>query len=79
MSAYLTVSTGDRAMTTVDLTEERLAELLVEAKEAHSRYEAETGEYDEDWPRWYARYILDRLRPSPDAIPEPGTAKDPMG
>jgi hypothetical protein len=66
-------------MANVNLTEERLAELLVEAKEAHSRYEAETGVYDEDWPRWYARYILDRLRPNRDAFSEPGTAADPMG
>jgi hypothetical protein len=43
------------------LTEERLAELLTLAKDAHAEYERQTGEYDQDWPRWYARFILERL------------------
>jgi hypothetical protein len=32
--------------------------LLVQAKEAHGRFEATElkGVYDEDWPRWYAAY-----------------------
>lgn len=58
-------------MSTQAITEERLAELLVEAKDAHGRYEAETGQYDEDWPRWYARYILDRLAEGSEPPPEP--------
>lgn len=45
-----------------ELTAEELAQLLREAKAAHAEYERETGEPDEDWPAWYARYLLDRLR-----------------
>jgi hypothetical protein len=45
-----------------DVTEARLAELLREAERAHGEYEREFGERDEDWPAWYARYILERLR-----------------
>lgn len=35
--------------------------LLVEAQEAHGRYEASelNGVYDQDWPRWYAAYAVD--------------------
>lgn len=61
-------------MSTTPVTEELLARLLVEAKDAHSRYEAETGKYDEDWPRWYARYILDRLDEQSEPLPETGQA-----
>jgi hypothetical protein len=43
------------------LTEDLLTQLLEEAKAAHTGYEKRTGEYDEDWPRWYARYILEKL------------------
>lgn len=44
-----------------ELTAERLAELLREAERAHAAYERELGERDEDWPGWYARYIVERL------------------
>jgi hypothetical protein len=47
---------------TSELTQERLAELLREAERAHADYERELGERDEDWPTWYAGYILDRLK-----------------
>jgi hypothetical protein len=40
---------------------EELAELLREAERAHGEYERELGQRDEDWPSWYARYILERL------------------
>lgn len=40
---------------------ERLAELLREAERAHGEYERELGRRDEDWPGWYARYIVERL------------------
>jgi len=43
------------------LTRDELARLLQEAQEAHSEYEKETGRRDEDWPGWYADYILRRL------------------
>ena len=50
-------------MTRIDeLTEEELADLLREAKDAHAAYERELGEAHEDWPSWYAAFILDRLR-----------------
>lgn len=45
-----------------ELSQEELAELLREAQVAHKEYERETGERDEDWPGWYAGYLLDRLR-----------------
>jgi hypothetical protein len=45
----------------VDLTQEELAGLLKEAESAHAQYERELGQRDEDWPAWYAGYILDRL------------------
>jgi hypothetical protein len=35
--------------------------LLIEAKEAHGRFEATelNGVYDEEWPRWYAEYLVE--------------------
>jgi hypothetical protein len=48
-----------------ELTREELAQLLRDAERAHAEYERSLGERDEDWPSWYAGYILDRLgRPS---------------
>jgi hypothetical protein len=44
-----------------ELTAERLAELLREAEQAHGEYERELGRRDDDWPSWYARYIVERL------------------
>jgi hypothetical protein len=43
------------------LTREELARLLREAEQAHAAYEKELGQRDEDWPGWYADYILRRL------------------
>ena len=43
------------------LTREELAKLLLEAEQAHAAYEKELGQRDEDWPGWYADYILRRL------------------
>ena len=45
----------------MEVSVERLAELLREAKNAHGEYERELGRPDEDWPSWYARYIVDKL------------------
>lgn len=45
----------------MDVTREELAQLLKEAESAHAVYERDLGERDEDWPAWYAGYILDRL------------------
>ncbi len=35
--------------------------LLVEAEVAHGTYESTVlnGVYDEEWPRWYAAYVVD--------------------
>ncbi len=44
-----------------ELTAERLAELLREAEHAHGEYERGLGHRDEEWPDWYARYIVDKL------------------
>lgn len=45
----------------MNVTVEELADLLREAERAHAAYERELGQRDEDWPSWYARYILERL------------------
>lgn len=44
-----------------ELTAERLAELLREAEREHAAHERELGVRDEDWPSWYAEYIVERL------------------
>jgi hypothetical protein len=44
-----------------ELTQEELADLLREAEKAHGEYERTLGQRDEDWPTWYAGYILDWL------------------
>jgi hypothetical protein len=45
----------------MNLTQDQLAELLRDAERAHGEYERELGARDEDWPTWYAGYILERL------------------
>jgi hypothetical protein len=45
-----------------ELSQEELAQLLRDAEKAHGEYERELGERDEDWPSWYAGWILERLR-----------------
>jgi hypothetical protein len=52
-------------MSTEELSAQRLAELLREAERAHGEYEKQLGERDEDWPTWYAQYIVERLREDP--------------
>ena len=49
-------------MTTEELTAERLAQLLREAERAHGEYEKQLGQRDEDWPAWYAQFIVERLQ-----------------
>jgi hypothetical protein len=44
-----------------ELTRDRLTGLLIEAEKAHSGYEKGLGRHDENWPKWYAGYIMDRL------------------
>ena len=45
-----------------DLTEERLAALLRDAEAAHAEFEQSLGHRDEDWPSWYAHYIVEQLK-----------------
>ncbi|MGH2615996.1 MAG: hypothetical protein ACRDJC_12205 [Thermomicrobiales bacterium] len=42
-------------------TERAIAELLRETEAAHGAYETDVlgGVFDEDWPTWYATYLLD--------------------
>lgn len=40
--------------------EDLLEKLMLEAKDAHMRFEVEHGP-DDSWPRWYAQFILRRL------------------
>ncbi|MCO6040404.1 hypothetical protein [Thermococcus alcaliphilus] len=49
-----------------NLTKERLAELLKEAEETHAQYEKEIGKRDENWPEWYASYIIKKLEKEGD-------------
>lgn len=46
----------------IELTKERLEELLREAEKAHAEYERELGERDENWLAWYASYIINKIR-----------------
>ena len=52
------------------LPQAELARLLREAEKAHADYERELGRPDEDWPTWYAGWILaqlERRSAGPDA------------
>ncbi len=49
-------------MEAAGITKEELARLLREAERAHAEYERELGRRDEDWPSWYAGWILETLR-----------------
>ena len=44
-----------------ELTRAELARLLREAEQAHAEYERRLGHRDEDWPSWYAGWILEQL------------------
>lgn len=46
------------------LTVAELADLLREAERAHGEFEKTLGRRDEDWPSWYADYMLKKLRES---------------
>jgi hypothetical protein len=43
------------------ITVEQLVLELREAESAHGAYERELGHADEDWPTWYATFIVARL------------------
>jgi len=40
--------------------EARLAMLLREAEAAHGEYEMLIGRRDDDWPEWYAKFIVEQ-------------------
>jgi hypothetical protein len=44
------------------LTKDQLAALLREAEHAHGQYESQLGHRDDDWPDWYAAYIVSKLQ-----------------
>ena len=41
-----------------------LAEALRRAEAAHGKHEAELGQRDENWPDWYAQYMVDERQPT---------------
>ena len=45
----------------VTFTVAELAEALRQAKDAHTAFEREFGEPDNDWPTWYAQHILGEI------------------
>jgi hypothetical protein len=48
------------------VTEDRLRTLLRVAESAHEAYEKERGQPDDDWPTWYAAFIIARLEEEPE-------------
>jgi hypothetical protein len=47
------------------VSEDRLRTLLRGAESAHGAYETELGRRDEDWPAWYAQFIVARWQEEP--------------
>lgn len=45
----------------MQLDRDMLAKLIKEASDAHHEYEATLEAKDEQWPQWYADYILERF------------------
>jgi hypothetical protein len=53
---------GERnAVAQDELTKEQLTTLLREAEKAHAEYEKSLGRRDDDWPAWYAGFIVEKL------------------
>lgn len=50
-----------------EVTVEELADLLRQAENAHADYERSLGHKDDDWPTWYAKYVLENLETAADA------------
>jgi hypothetical protein len=48
------------------VSEDRLRTLLRVAESAHAAYETELGRRDDDWPTWYAQFIVKRLEEEPE-------------
>jgi len=45
----------------MNLTKEHLERLLREAEKAHGEYEQKLGRRDDNWPSWYAEFIVKKL------------------
>lgn len=45
----------------MQITVEKLEQLLREAEKSHAEYEKGLGRRDEDWPAWYAKFIVEKL------------------
>ena len=54
-------------MATTYNSAEELAAALRRAAAAHGRHEAEIGHADENWPDWYAQYMVDEQTAAPEA------------
>jgi steroid delta-isomerase-like uncharacterized protein len=52
----------DGGTVTKGVTREGLERLLRDAEQAHGAYEATLGRRDDNWPSWYADYMLRRLQ-----------------
>lgn len=46
----------------MELTKEDFEKLLREAERAHGEYEQKLGKRDDNWPSWYAEFIVQKLR-----------------
>jgi len=62
MSKSMTVTSSPGAVNEkFMLTRQKLEQLLREAEKAHAEYEAKLGHRDNDWPVWYAEFIVKKL------------------
>ena len=43
---------------TNNITIEELENLMKKAEEEHKNYESQLGKKDDDWPVWFAKYII---------------------
>jgi len=43
------------------LSKDKLADLLKQAEKAHAEYEQQLGHRDDNWPEWYAEFIIKKL------------------
>jgi len=46
----------------MNLSKQDLETLLRQAEEAHGEYEQKLGHRDDNWPSWYAEFIVKKLR-----------------
>ena len=46
----------------MNLSKEKLEDLLRETESAHGKYEKELGHRDENWASWYAQFIIEKLK-----------------